>query len=145
MTEGSITERPDVRPNYAWMAFVVMAFTVAGLMGVFATYAVSVPLQRALAREAVLDEALAAGNPDEALRSPALAARLGDSAPALTAGDGALQERVARERTAMRARFQQEARFLAGRLRLMIVVVTVLCAGFTCAVVGALARQGPRP
>jgi hypothetical protein len=141
-------ERPnDTQPNYTWMAFVAMAFTVAGLIGVFATYAVAVPLQRALAREAALDEALAAaGSPEEMQRLQALAPRLGDSAPALTAGDGLLPDRVARERTAMRLRFQEEARFLAGRLRLMIVVVTVLCAGFTCAVVGALARHGgPRP
>jgi len=49
---------PADRPNVALAAFVAMAFAVVGLTGVFATFAAPLPLERALAREAALDEAL---------------------------------------------------------------------------------------
>ena len=91
------------RTNYAWMAFVAVAVGIVGLVGVFATYAVPLPLERALAREAALDEALAAaGRPDEAVRLQALGPRLGESAAAIEAGGGPLAERIQRERAAMR-------------------------------------------
>ena len=43
------------RVNPTWIAFLAMAFVVVGLAGLFASYAVPLPLQRAIAREAALD------------------------------------------------------------------------------------------
>lgn len=130
------------RTSLTWMAFVAMTFGVVGIMSVFATYAGPVPLYRALARDAALDEVLAAsGSADQGAKLAALAPELGDSAAAITEGSGTLEERISRERTAMRARFIAEAHGLARRLRLMIVIVTVVCAGFACAIVGGLSRR----
>ena len=44
-----------------WIAFAAMAFIVAGLAGVFATYALPIPMERGFAVDAALDEALIAG------------------------------------------------------------------------------------
>jgi hypothetical protein len=127
------------------MAFVAMAVGVVGLMGVFATYAAPLPLDRALAREAALDDALAAaGGPDETARLQALRPRLAESAAAVEQGAGSLAERIQRERVAMRERFVAEARALAGRLRLMIVVVTAVGAGFAATVAGGIGRRRHR-
>ena len=49
------------RNTATWMAFLVAAFGVVGLMGVFASYAAPLPFERAIARDATLDEALATG------------------------------------------------------------------------------------
>ncbi len=70
----------------SWMFFAGVMVGIVGLVGIFATYAAPVPLERALAREAALDDALAtirAPDPQAALAG--LADRLGDSA-ALLAG-----------------------------------------------------------
>ena len=132
----------DGRTNYAWMAFVAMAVGIVGLVGVFATYAAPLPLERALARDAALDEAVAAtGRPDGAARLQALRPRLGDSADPIEQGSGPLAERIERERAAMRERFAAEAQAVASRLRLMIVVVTAMGAGFAAAVAGGIGRR----
>ena len=132
----------DGRTNYAWMAFVAMAVGIVGLVGVFATYAAPLPLERALARDAALDEALAAaGRPDEAARLQALRPRLGDSADPIEQGSGLLAQRIERERASMRERFAAEAQAVASRLRLMIVVVTAMGAGFAAAVAGGIGRR----
>ena len=130
--------------SYTWMAFVAMTFVVVGLMGLFATYAAPLPLERALARDAALDEALAAsGTSDERTRLDALRSALGDSGPAIAQGEGPLLARIQRERAVMRRAFLAEAEALANRLRLMIVIVTVVCGGFACAIVGGLSRRPP--
>ena len=130
--------------SYTWMAFVAMTFVVVGLMGLFATYAAPLPLERALARDAALDEALAAsGTPDERTRLDALRSALGESGPAIAQGEGPLLARIQRERAVTRRAFLAEAEALANRLRLMIVIVTVVCGGFACAIVGGLSRRPP--
>ena len=90
------------RRHFSAFAFLAMAFLVVGLAGVFAGFAAPLPLHRAMAREAALDAALAAsgsGDPQAALK--VLAARLGDSAAALSGGDAAsLPARIQAERIA---------------------------------------------
>lgn len=125
------------RPNLSAAGFLVMAFVIVGLAGIFATYAAPIPLARALNREAVLDQALlASAAPDSAERLAALRPALGDSANAVLAGPGTLAERVARERTVVRARFEQEAASLAFRLRLLVGVFTFAGALFGFAMLG---------
>ena len=43
-----------------WYAFLAMTFAVVGLTGLFASFAAPLPLARALARDAALNEAQAA-------------------------------------------------------------------------------------
>jgi hypothetical protein len=118
-----------------WMAFLVMAFVVVGLTGLFASYAVPLPLERALAREATLDEALAAARgADPQTAVAALRDRLDDSAAALLPAGGDMAARVAAERTAMRARFRAEAAAIATRVRWLVCVITVMASVFGVAV-----------
>lgn len=119
------------KPGYTWMAFLTMAFAIVGLMGLFATYAAPLPLQRALARDATLDEVLAAtSRPDAQAAIEALRVRLDDSAPAILPVGPDIESRIAAERTAMRGRFTAEADAEARRLRLMIGIVTLMGAAF---------------
>lgn len=118
-----------------WAAFLAMAFAVVGLVGLFATYAVPVPLMRALTRDAVLDEALATATAaDPAAALAAMRPRLGEEAALVIDGGGALSERVRRARTEMHARLTAEAAALAARLRMLVLVVTALGGFFGIAV-----------
>jgi hypothetical protein len=126
-----------------WMAFLAMAFVIVGLTGLFASFATPLPLERALAREAALDDALtAAKGADAAAAIEALRPRLDDSAAALLPVGGDMAARIAAERIAMRARFQLEADTVVTRLRWLICVITVMAAAFGIAVlhIGRRAR-----
>ncbi len=46
-----------------WVAFLLVCFLLTGLVGLFASYATRIPLERALHRSAALDQVLAAGGP----------------------------------------------------------------------------------
>jgi hypothetical protein len=128
------------------MAFLAMTFMVVGLTGLFASYAAPLPLQRAMARDAALDEALATGGQHDALE--ALRTRLDDSAAEVIDGTGPLTERVAAARAAMREQLTREADAVGDRLRLMLVIVTVVAAVFGAVVLrasqGADAAKPPR-
>ena len=127
------------RNSATWMAFLAMAFAVVGLIGVFASYAAPLPLQRALARDAALDAALATGGGKAALEG--LRDQLDDNAAAVIDGGGPLADRVATARAAMHAELEHEAAAVGARLRLELLVVTVVAAGFGMVVLGAAARQ----
>ena len=127
------------RNSATWMAFLAMAFAVVGLIGVFASYAAPLPLQRALARDAALDAALATGGGKAALEG--LRDQLDDNAAAVIDGVGPLADRVATARVAMHAELEHEAAAVGARLRLELLVVTVVAAGFGMVVLGAAARQ----
>ena len=125
-----------------WIAFAAMAFIVAGLAGVFATYALPIPMERAFAVDTALDEALIAARgpgPDRAIA--ALASRLGESAAPLSHGTGSWEDRIQRERAAMRARFLAEEQATALRLRWLVVVVNLMGAVFVAAIVGTVSRR----
>ena len=130
-----------------WTAFLVMAFLVVGLVGLFASYAAPLPLQRAMARDAALDDALAAAhgpNPREAIE--ALRPRLGESADLLLPADGDpvggnMDARITHARAAMRTQLTAEADEVATRTRWMICVITVMGAVFGAAVL-RIGRRG---
>lgn len=125
-----------------WTAFLICAFVVVGLMGLFASYGPSLPLARALARDAALDEVLAAAhgpNPQAAIE--ALRDRLGDSAAALLPADSGLEARIGAERAAMRTRLSAEAAEVAVRTRWMVCVITVMAAAFGAAIL-RVSRRG---
>jgi len=130
------------RNSGTWTAFLAMTFVVVGMTGLFATYATPIPLERALARDAALDEALASdGQPNQAAILEALRDRLDSSAAAVINGTGPLAARVGAARTAMHAELQREADAIGSRLRFMIIVVTVLGAVFGAVILGAVARS----
>lgn len=131
------------RSSSPWMAFLAIAFGIVGLTGMIAASIAPVPLERALARDGVLDEALAVG--DQPARLEGLRARLGESAGAVLSGPGSLGERVAAERGAMHARFLAEAAAEGSHLTWMIGVVTVMGAVFGAAILSFAARLGPGP
>ena len=125
------------RLNPTWTAFLLMCFAVVGLTGLFGTFVAGVPLLRALERHATLDEVLAAARePDAAARLERLRRPLAESAGPVLSGEGTLEERVARERTAMRERQEREARGVTGRIRTLIVLVTVMAAAFGVFIMG---------
>ena len=131
----------NARTSYSLLGFLAMAFGVVGLMGIFATYALPIPLERALAREAAFDAATTAAigeHPEADLAI--LAPRLDDSLPAILAGTGSLWDRIAAERLRQRAGFVAETAALGHRLRLLILMVTLMATVFGLAIAGKPAR-----
>jgi hypothetical protein len=128
--------------NFSLIGFMVMAFAVVGMVGVFATYAAPMPLERALARETALDAALdAAKGPNAAAALAALKPKLGDSAAVLDGDPAGLPERIAHERPAMRAHFIAEAAETAFNIRLIVVVITVMGAVFGSVLLSGATRR----
>ena len=126
-----------------WMAFLAMAFMVVGLTGLFGSYATPLPLQRALARDVALDDAMAASRTaDPQAAVEALRPRLDESAAALLPVGGDMEHRIAAERTAMRARFLAESAAIAVRTRWLICVITVMAAVFGITVLH-IGRRSP--
>jgi hypothetical protein len=127
--------------NGNWMAFLAMCFGVVGLVGVFASYATPLPLERALARDAALDAAaVVATGPDPQAAITAMKPQLGRSADALLPVGADLPARIVRERAAMRARFLEQESATGRQVRLMIGVVTVMAAVFGVAILAISGR-----
>jgi hypothetical protein len=121
-----------------WTAFLAMAFVVVGLTGLFASYAAPLPLERAIARESALDDALtAAHGPDPQAAIEALRPRLAESADALLPVGGDMEARIAHERVAMRARLTADSAAATTRARWIIGVVTLMGIAFGAAVLNA--------
>jgi hypothetical protein len=125
----------------AWTAFLIVGFAVLGLVGAFAVFAAQIPFERALARNAALDQALAVPpGPDAAARLEAMRPALDDSAPAVLGKGGPTIAKVEAERARMLAAFGREARDVGVRLRLVIAVFTAACAVFGVAVLSVVRR-----
>lgn len=124
----------------ALVGFLVMCFAVVGFTGLLAGHVGRLPLERAVAREAVLDQVVALARAGDQSGLAGLKAALGDSAGVLAAGPG-IEAAVADERVAMRARQMQEAQAIALRLRMMLVVVTLLAGAFGVAMLLAASRR----
>ena len=125
------------------LGFIAIAFAMVGLIGLFATFAAPLPLERAIVRERTLDAVLsAAQGPDPAAALEALRPVLDDSADAVLPAAGQppaadLVRRVAQERTAMRLRLEQDSATLAVRLRWLVCIVTVMAGVFSVAILHA--------
>lgn len=145
----SSAHSPAVPPNLAvdpavarsnrpvWIAFLLVCFLLTGLVGLFASYGPSIPLQRALHRIEAVDQAVATGTPDAA----ALQAALGKSAEDVLSGPGDLPTRAARARAAIIADAEDDQAGVGARTRLMIFVVTALSGMIGTFIVLVVSRQ----
>ena len=114
----------------SWAAFLGCCFLVVGLMGGFASYAGQIPLERAISRIQVLDRIVDASHgPDPAARIAALRPLLGDRGGLLD-GAGPTDDRVSAERLAAITEGLAESDAVAGRVRLLLVFVTLMAGLF---------------
>ncbi len=136
----------------AWGGFLVMAFVILGLCGLFATYAAQLPYQRELFAENKLDAMTTA--PDAADRLDRLRDTLGDDGAGAFPATGGSQspssqspssqvQRIETARHVLRKHFQDQAADIALRLRIVIAVFTGGSALFGIMVLSIL-RRAPR-
>ena len=131
-----------MRPQATWTAFLLMCFVLVGLTGMFASYAATIPLERTLARTAVLDGVLAATRQSDAAALVTLRQMLGpDVGPRVLDGPGDLFDRVAAQRTVVLQEGTREQRSVVYRIRLLVAVVTAV-AGVVGSGIMALSRRG---
>ena len=127
-----------------WAGFLVLLFAVVGLCGLFASYATSIPLERGIARSALLDQVLAdAAAPDAAARLSQLRPQLDTLAPAVLDGSGPLGDRVKAARAVVQDEQQREETSLAFRTRLMLAVVTLIAAALGAGILSLARRTLP--
>ncbi len=120
-----------MRQDLGWAAFLMMCFAVLGLTGLFGTYGPQIPLERALIRLQVLDEAqAAAAGPDPAAQLAALREPLGPLAEFVVDGPGPALDRIVTARATVQAEAGREAASVAHRVRVMIISITVLAGLF---------------
>ena len=130
-----------MRNTGSWIAFLVTLFLAVGLCGMFASYAVTIPLDRAAAREAMLDEVLTADDPATAVQR--LRPRLGSlEAPLAAAGPWA--QRVAAARAVVTGEARRESASIEYRVRLMLGVVTVIAAAMGAGLLMLAAKPVPQ-
>lgn len=128
------------RQIWVWAAFLSVCFLLVGLIGLFALYAVPVPLQRALTQGAVLDRVLIAAQRSDTAELAALRPTLGRNADAVLNGPGSLTDRVVRVRAAIQARMEGEEAAITARIRLLVIVVTVMACLFGVGILGLSGR-----
>ena len=124
-----------------WVAFLLTCFLLTGMVGLFASYAASIPLERAFYRLAALDQATASATPDMA----ALRIVLGPGADDVVSGPGDLPARLARARAVIRSEGEREAASVASRTRLMVGIITVLSAAVGAGILLLAARPDTPP
>ena len=130
-----------MRPVSTWTAFLVILFGIVGLCGLFASYAPSIPLERADAREAILDQVLAAGPGGQASIEP-FRPQLANLATLVLDTPGPLEPRVAKARLMVADEGRREAASVAYRTRLMLGVVTLLAAALGAGILAMSVKQG---
>jgi len=136
LPQSTISSRANI------IGFLVICYGIIGLVGMFATFAVPVPLERAIAREETLDAALRAlHGPNPQADIDALKPRLAESMAALTPLPADPDAAIAAERKAMRAQMREDSAAIALRMRWMIGVITLLAGGFGIALSGG-GRRG---
>ncbi len=102
-----------------WIAFLTMCFALTGMIGLFASYSSSIPLERAMHRLEMLDQS----PPDTAIRDA-----MGKAAAPILASPGDDQAHLARARAAIREEGGEEEQSVGTRTRWMIFIVTFLSA-----------------
>lgn len=127
-----------MRPSFSRIGFLLCCFLLPGLIGTFASFSIPAPVIDEQHQQDALDAVLAA--PAGAAQAQAIA-NLGndvdpDTAAMVTNGTGPLAARVAAAERNMRREVVEEARAEAYKIRLMVITMTILGAGFGVAMLG---------
>jgi len=132
-----------MRPQATWTAFLLMCFALVGLTGMFASYAVTIPLDRTLARTAVLDQILAVARlPDAPARLADLRRMLEPSVgETVLNGPGALFDRVAAQREVVLQEGAREGRSVVYRIRVLVAAVTIVAGLLGCGIMALSSRS----
>ena len=120
----------------AWYGFLVIVFLVAGLAGIFGTYAIQVPYQRGEAQQQLIDRIA-----QDPAQLSALKDELGATAAPLSRADLSSDQRIVAARALARAATIADGADIAARLRVLITVITLGCTLFGCVLMGAAASQ----
>lgn len=133
--------RPASPSFDTWSAFLLILFGIVGLCGLFASYANSIPLERALARSTILDQVAATDGTRAALDRfrPAL-----DSLTPVLDAPGPLAARIAAARVTVTSEQEREAASIGYRTRLMLGVITVIAAALGVGILALARRQTGR-
>jgi len=125
--------------SFARIGFLLCCFLIPGLIGTFASFSIPAPVVDEAHQEAALDAVLAA--PNAAARSVAISnlqnATDADTAAIVANGNGPIPARVAAALANMHAEVLAQARTAAYKIRLMVITMTILAAGFGVALLGA--------
>jgi hypothetical protein len=128
----------SARPSYSRIGFLLCCFLIPGLIGTFASFSIPAPVVDELHQEAALDAVLNAATP--ALQTAAIAnlanATDDDTAALVTSGTAPLPTRIAAARANMHKEVLAQARAAAYKIRLMVITMTILAAGFGVALMG---------
>jgi hypothetical protein len=120
------------------IGFLLCCFLLPGLIGTFASFAIPAPVVDEQHQQAALDAVLNA--PDATARQTAIAKLADavdpDTAALVTKGTDPLPARIAAAEQNMRREVVAQARAEAYRIRLMVITLTVLGAGFGVALLG---------
>ncbi len=126
------------RVSFSRIGFLLSCFLLPGLIGTFASFSIPAPVVDEMHQEAALNAVLAAADP--AARQAAIVdlqnATDPDTAAMVARGNGTLAARVAAARANMHDEVLAQARAEAYRIRLMVITMTVLAAGFGVALIG---------
>jgi hypothetical protein len=121
------------KTSYARIGFLLSCFLIPGLIGTFASFSIPAPVVDELHQEAALDAVTAAPTP--AARQAAISnlanATDADTA-AIVTGGGTVAAALAN----MHAEVLAQARQEAYKIRLMVITMTILAAGFGVALLG---------
>lgn len=124
--------------SYACIGFLLTCFMFPGLIGTFASFSIPAPVVDEMHQQAALDAVLAA--PDAAAQKAAIAnlsnAVDDDTAALVMRGSGPVAARVAAAEANMRREVVAQARAEAYNIRLMVITMTLLGAGFGVALLG---------
>jgi hypothetical protein len=125
-------------PSYSRIGFLLCCFLIPGLIGTFASFSIPAPVVDEAHQEAALDAVLNAATP--AAQASAITnlpnATDADTAALVTNGTGPMPARVAAARANMRGEVLAQARAEAYKIRLMVITMTILAAGFGVALLG---------
>jgi hypothetical protein len=126
------------KTSFARIGFLLCCFLIPGLIGTFASFSIPAPVVDEAHQEAALNAVLSA--PDPATQKAAISnlqnATDGDTAAIVTNGAGPIPARIAAALANMHAEVLAQARDEAYKIRLMVITMTILAAGFGVALLG---------
>jgi hypothetical protein len=128
----------SARPSFSRIGFLLSCFLIPGLIGTFASFSIPAPVVDELHQDAALDAVLNA--PTRSAQASAITnlpnTMDADSAALVTNGTGPLPARIAAARANMHSEVLAQARAEAYKIRLMVITMTILAAGFGVALLG---------